>query len=552
MICPHDNCNNQITQYEIKSGYCKKCGRILLTENTKTEITKPCQGKLISQFAEEISEQIKDKQELFYRTNSKEIIQIGKIKLLGEEKESYTGFIIIKPQAFITLIEKYITPGHIVKNKKTDEMEFKESSISAELASALLQSEQLQKALPQINRIFTIPIPILYKGEITFPKTGYDERFGSWLPEDAPRITEPEMKLEEAKGIFKNIFHEFCFKKQQDYYNALAGLITPFLRGLLTKFCTRTPIFFYLANRETAGKDYLAGITGIIYEGTDLQDAPICNAEKHGGSNSEELRKKILASMIGGRKRMHFSNNKGYIDNAVFESITTLETYTDRILGRSENLKFDNEIDFSLSGNVGVGFTPDFANRCRFINLFLDIENANQREFENPNLHQFVLENRGKIISAMYCLVRNWKEQGMPEGKLPFASYSQWAKICGGIMESAGYGNPCTIDTKVITVAGDSETTDMKQLFELAYELHQEVPIKKQAIITLVQENDLFSYWDLDTVRSDQTKFGNLLTKYVGRVLSDIRLVETVPGARPSRQLYLFSKQEKEVSLIDF
>lgn len=517
----------------------------------KKEIVIPSSGKIISKFAEEVANEIKDKNEVFYRVDAKEIIEIGKIKILDAEQETYTGFLEIKPSRFITILERYILPGNLVENKRTRELEFKEKSITSELAATTLCSDILQKALPQVQRIFTIPLPIMYKGELTFPKQGYDERFGSWLPYDAPNITEPEMSLEEAKKLFKEIFEEFCFETQQDYYNAIAGLLTPYLRGLFPTFSTRTPVFFYLANRERAGKDYLAGITGIIYEGFNLEEAPICNSEK-GGNNSEELRKKLLSAMIGGRKRIHFSNNKGYIDNAVFEAITTTEKYSDRLLGKNEILTFDNELDFSLSGNVGVGFTPDFANRCRFVRLFLDIENANERKFKKSNLHSFVLQNRSKIISAMYCLVRNWKNKGMPEGSLNFASFPNWAKICGGIMESAGYGNPCVIEKDIITIAGDQETTDMKLLFEKANEIYGESPIMKEAIVRLVKDLELFGYWDLDSNRSDQTKFGNLLTKYVGRILSDIKLQGTIAGARPSRQKYVFSKNFKEATLIDF
>ena len=50
------------------------------------------------------------------------------------------------------------------------------------------------------------------------------------------------------------------------------------------------------------------------------------------------------------------SNNKGRLNNAVFEAIITAEKYSDRILGKSELLTFDNEMEFSLSGNVGIGF----------------------------------------------------------------------------------------------------------------------------------------------------------------------------------------------------
>lgn len=555
MICPYKDCEKETPNHYFKEGIgtCQHCKRIIQYDwqPDKPQVKLPGVGKLISTFAKEISEEIKNKNELFYRTDSKEIVELGKIKHQEKEEETYTGFTTVKPNQFITVVERYVQPGILTKNKRTDEWEFKEHSISSELANTLLASDILKKSLPQINRIFTIPIPILYKGELTFPTKGYDQRFTSWLPEDAPIITEPEMTLEQAKEVFKEVFGEFCFQTQQDYYTALAALITPYLRGLYPTFTTRTPVFFYLANRERAGKDYLAGITGIVYEGIDLQEAPICSAEKN-GNNSEELRKKFLSNAISGRKRMHFSNNKGYIDNAVFESITTLEFYSDRLLGRNETVMIGNEMDFSLSGNVGVGFTPDFANRCRFIHLFLDIENANAREFKKPNLHRYILENRNKVISAMYCLVRNWKEKGMPKGTLNFASYPSWANICGGIMEAAEYGNPCKLEKSVVAIAGDAETTDMKALFETMFDQFGEMEVEKKAILSTAKDAGLFAYWDLDGSKSDQTKFGTLLIKYIGRMLSDVYLIDLLPNQRPARKKFKFSKVKPEVSLISF
>lgn len=323
------------------------------------------------------------------------------------------------------------------------------------------------------------------------------------------------------------------------------------MRGLFPRFNVRTPVWFYLANRERAGKDYLAGITGLVYEGTNIEESPICNGEKNGGT-SEELRKKILAAFLSGRKRMHFSNNKGYIDNAVFESITTAEKYTDRILGRSENADFDNELEFSLSGNVGVTFTPDFANRCRFVRLFLEIENANERTFEIPDLHKYVLENREIILSALYALVRNWIEKGKPSGSKPFASFYNWANICGGIMEAAGYLNPCEIDKEVKTVAGDYETQEMKVLFECCFAQYGDNKIKKEGLLTVIHDEGLFDWWDLETTKAHQTQFGLLLKKFVGRVLSDIKLVVINPSARPARWEFKFTKELGGMSLVEF
>ncbi len=511
----------------------------------KQELIIPGKGKLISEFAVEISEEIKHEEKLFFRVDLKEIVEIGKIKD-NDDKLIYNGFMRIKPNRFITLLENYVTPGVWHKNDQNS-WEFKKKSITGDQASTLLQSEILQNALPIINRIFTVPLPIIYKGELTFPRKGYDKRFNSWLPYDSPEIEDPNMELDKAKEILLNLYKEFCFQTKQDYINAIAGLLTPFLRGMFSSFSTRTPVFFYIANRERAGKDYCAGITGIVYEGASIEESPISTSEKARGDNTDELRKKILAALINGKKRMHFSNNKGYINNAVFEAVTTAEQYTDRILGKSDTATFENELDFSLSGNVGIGFTPDLANRCRFVRLFLDIEDANARKFNTPNLHRNIKDKRGLILSALYSLVKNWFDCEKPKGSKNFSSFPQWAEICGGIMECAGYDNPANPDKETLTLGGDSETQDMKELFEMCYSIHPEQFIQKKEIKNMVINSDreIFTYIDFLN-KSDQTKFGNKINKFVGRVLSGIRLVVKDRNIRSARQEFKFTKDKIE------
>lgn len=516
----------------------------------KTRIELPVKGKLISTFAEEVVKVLKDKNRMFFRSDSHEIVEITAIKQKKDEKECFTGFLAIRPQRFITLLEEYIVPYTTYKNNHGSDYEI-EKSMGSDLANTVLNSPILENNLPLINRIFTIPIPIIYQDKLTFPKSGYDARFNSWLVQDAPKMTDENMLIDEAKNILSDLFSEFCFKSDHDKNNAISALLTPYLRGLFTSFNVRTPVFVYLANRERAGKDYLAGITGIVYEGYALEDAPISTADNMKGNNTEEFEKIFMSALVGGRKRMHFANNKGYINNANFEAAITNKKHSGRILGRNELKIFDNEMDFSLSGNIGVGYTPDLANRCRFINLFLDIEDANTRQFKNPNLHLWVEQNRGLIISALFAFVRNWIEKNKLKGSLPFSSFSEWANICGGIMEAAGYANPCTQDNESAGIGGDSETSDMKQLFELCFEKYPEKYLSKQEIREVIQfdENGLFHYFDL-TKKSDQIKFGLKIIKYAGRVLSDIRMVVDNPSQRASRQKYMFSKN-KQSSLND-
>ena len=478
-----------------------------MSRKNRIPIELPGQGVLMSHFANTIANVISPENLLFYRTDSKDIVEIGKIRL-PDGSIINDGFMELKPARFVTVLEKYFTPWTEIhfKNGKTKRVN---KSMNQTTASIVLAAENFIDKMPVINRIFPVQMPILYNGELTFPKEGYDKRFGSWLPHDAPRITNPNMTIQEARELMYFIYGEFCFQDHESFINAIAGLLTPFLRGLYPAFNTRAPIFAYLANRERAGKDFCAGITGQVYEGQALEEPPISDGEIRSTGKNDELKKKILAAMMMGRKRLHSANNKGKMNSAVFEAVTTAERFSDRKLGRNEILTFDNEIDFSFSGNLDIRLTPDLANRCRIIRLFLDVEDANSRNFKTPNLHKWVKENRGLVLSAMYAFVREWYEKGMPEGKVPFTSFPQWAKICGGIMECAGYDNPCGKEkTEMLGVALDNETDEMKTLFETMFENFKDKWIEKHEIIEFIKHDDeLFNYIDWQS-KSDQTRFG--------------------------------------------
>jgi len=505
----------------------------------KPMIKLPSGGTLTSDYAKKVGNVFEKKEVIFYRPSSKEVLEISIIKDKGKEEE-YIGFSAIKPERFVTLSENFFTPFIEYQTKRG--IETMPKSMSSNISSILLKSPQLQDKLPNIKRIFLSPIPIIHNGILTFPMKGYDKRFLSFLPFDSPNINE-NLPLEEAKEIINQIYKEFCFQDRKDYMNTIAGLLTPFLRGLFPSFSERAPLFVYVANRERAGKDYCADITGLVYEGYALQEPPISNGERSNNAN-EELRKKLLSGFLTGRKRMHFSNNKGYINNAVLEQVLTNQKYSDRPLGKNDLLNMDNEIDYSLSGNIGIRFTPDLLNRSRLIRLFLDIEDANARQFNNPNLHNWVRENRGLILSALFSLVRNWFDKGSPDGKVPFASYPIWAKICGGIMEAAGYDNPCITDHELLSIGGDQETQDMKMLFEICYDKYKDQWITKNHICEIISkdEDNLFGYIDLNE-RAGQTKFGLKISKFIGRVLSDITFKVKDKGIRSSRQQFMFTKE---------
>lgn len=454
-----------------------------------------------------------------------------RLRRFADDVES-TGFAVIKSSRLITLIERYAQVG--CETKLDDgESKFTPVSMSKATAETLLAAPQFRDQLPVIERVLDVPLPILCPdGPIQFPCRGYDPRFRTYLVQDAPQMR--EMSRDEALSLIRNLYAEFCFKDEQSRIHAYAALITAFCRGLYGRWNVRTPIMAYRANRERSGKDYAAAIPGLVLEGRRNEDAPLNN-------DAEELRKKITAALMAGRRRMHFANLRGHLSNATLEAIATAETWTDRVLGESSEVTIPNELELSFSANSGLSYTADLANRLRCIDLHLEVEDANSRRFQRPDLHGWILEHRSEILSALAALVQHWDRAGRPPGPTPFASFARWAEVVGGILVNAGLGDPCLPAVEEGAVDGDQQTRDMKAVFALAHDRFGEDWVSKHRIFELLSGEDvgLFPWLDL-TTGGDRTRFGMLLAKFAGRILGGIRLNRDASNIRSQQHRFQF------------
>jgi len=113
-------------------------------------------------------------------------------------------------------------------------------------------------------------------------------------------------------------------------------------------------------------------------------------------------------------------------------------------------------------------------------------------------------------------------------------------------MEAAGYKNPCNVDKETLSLGGDNETSDMKELFEEFFEEYPEQWKTKKHITEFIRENTaLFEYLNLEE-KSGEIKLGLLIKRFTGRVFSDIRLISD-NQSRASRQNYKFTKIPIEI-----
>ncbi len=512
-------------------------------------------GRRVIDFSKDLGEIFKGNTMMFYKPKEQRIVKIGSHfdKMLGRD---ITIFQTINKEMLINIMEENVVTYIKIFNKNFNSFEETIKSPTKTLSELVLCNEEFIKGLYNVNRFLKFPLPFINKetNKLLITKKGYDKKHEAFFTAETP--DSELMDIQKAKDEIIKILDSFCFENEIDKTLAISYLITPCCRGLYGDITERTPLYLIKANRERAGKDYLAGVVGILYEGKAIDDTPISNGEKGQQSNAE-LRKKITSGLIQGRRRFHSSNNKGFLNNSEFERILTTKTHRDRVLGQNKEVELDNEMEFSMSANWGLTYTADLWHRCRPINLFFSEEDPNKRKFKIPDLHGYVLNNRPKILSAIITLINDWVENGMIKGKTAFTSYPRWAEIVGGIMTHHNLGDPC-VKVEDDDIGGDKQTEDVKLFIECMYELTRK-GLKKQFIskelLDIISSNQkewgIFLHYDLEVEPQKRNQVIKSINKYINREFSKIKFKCLKETKKSSGWKYSFEKQGEDIKKDD-
>lgn len=439
-------------------------------------------------------------------------------------------------------IERFVLPVTIDKGDTNGNLRVP-TSFDREMMAKLLAAPQFLQQLPVISRVLSSPLAIIdetTRGLVDL-QPGYNPEHKLFLdPGFGPiDIVEPG----EARMILNDLLGGFCFETEQDRVHALARIITPYVRQIMG-WTARTPLWIYVANRPRAGKDYQAMLSFIIYEGDVCEDAPLERSH-------EETRKRITAALMSGRPFMHFANCQGHIDDAALTAAVTSRTIGARNLGGSgsaDDLRLPNEMEFSISANVGLTFREDIGPRSRRIALAFQDEDPNSRRFRYPDLHDVVRRNRRRILGAIHALVKVWVEQGCPPGPSSFTSFPEWARVMGGIMHANGLGNPCLPHATELALGGDLKEKAMHAVYTIGFARWPDQWVIKQDLFQALAGSDdedlnFFGSFVGEDATKTRTRAGMALTAYKGRILSGV-ILEVDPAGKGSQQRVRFSHHE--------
>jgi hypothetical protein len=292
------------------------------------------------------------------------------------------------------------------------------------------------------------------------------------------------------------------------------------------------PILIYLANAEGAGKTLLAKCAISPTHGLTKIDGDL--------KDRAETRKEISTAVIEARPYILFDNCKRHIDSAVLESLASAVIYKGRILGLSKSFEGANLMTVFITGN-GATVSPDTRRRSLFVELFMDVERAEDRIFGHILDDAELFDMRPKILAALWAFVREWDGAGRPGASRTHSAFPRWAHLVGGIVEHAGYG--CPLETAEIPAAADVDGSDMRELVKL---LKIDERMKFDGLVGIARANGLFerivgSESDGDLKPSEKNVFGKLLKRYDRRIFSDCR-VFVIDGKGHSRTFRVAKK----------
>ena len=388
-------------------------------------------------------------------------------------------------------------------------------------ANGVIVAPQFTGQLLKLRRVNHARLPVMRAdGRVELLPVGYDLETQTLTLPGVEYQT--DLALGDAVEIINDLLSEFCFADgERSKAVALAAMLGLYAGQLLPEKSLR-PCFIFAANAEGAGKTLL--VSCIVTP--TLGELPTgCKP-----ADEDEVRKVLLTTVREGRAVVFFDNLKGHLNSDAIEGFVSAPVFTGRKLGVNESITADNLATVFITGN-GLTVSPDMRRRSLFVELHLEVERAEDRQFRRPLDLPALLPMRPKILAALWALVNHWNTQGRPAPRRSHSAFPSWANMVAGIVEAAGFA--CPLETANVTAAADQDGDDMRQLVKGMAVKGEPIPFAD--LVTLARglgcfENIIGSEETDDLKHADRMKMARLLTRYDRRLVGTHRFIVTGKG----------------------
>lgn len=373
--------------------------------------------------------------------------------------------------------------------------------------------------------------PLVRKDGTLITEPGYDEatrylyapQAGLSVPAVPAAPTTEEVAT--AVALLDEMVAGFEWRGKHDKANLFGLLLTPLLRLIAPP---AYKMFAVDAHQPGSGKTLLANTARWIHGGVFRTEMP---------TEEPELKKLITSVLYTTSAPVVLVDNvSGNLKSSTLAGLLTSREYSDRILGRTENVSMDNDRTWVITGN-NVTIGGDLGRRTITIAIDPGVPNPQERTgFAIPDLEAWVRENRGRLLHALLTLVTSWTAAGRPlEKREQSDSYARWECIVGGILANAGV--PGQFDhAESRNTRGDDEEKAWRDFLAAIKERFPDGPFYVGELVEKIRQgspgfpaDDKAEDWSDDKITpgqlptsrlEDQARVGRLSSKSLANFLS--------------------------------
>jgi hypothetical protein len=480
--------------------------------DARPKLRLPGHDRLISDFATELVRHLRDK-DIYVRNGEIVTLENGELKPLT-------------PQSFRTWSERHFV-GYRAKIIGDTTFTF-DVTMRDDEACAVLASRQFISGLRPVLRVNNCRLPVLNRERVL-------ELLPAGYHSETQTLTlltldyDHNLPLQIAVESINSLLEEFCFADHdRSKAVAIAAMLGLFANLLLPERSLR-PCFIFQANAEGAGKTLLVLVCIV----------PTLGAEAVGSKpdDDDEMQKVLLTAIREARPAVLLDNLKGHLSSAILEAFLSAPIFKGRKLGVNESIVGPNLSTVFITGN-GLTISPDMRRRSLLVELHLEVELAEDRDFKRPLDLAALLALRPNILAALWALVRHWDSKGRPTPSRGHSAFPGWAQTIGGIVEAAGFG--CPLDTADVTAAADPDGEDMRRLVSAMATIESKAWTFAELMV-LAREHGFFervlgpcASEDNEIGRKEKTTLSRLLTRYDRRLVLKYRFL--VEGTGKNRR----------------
>ncbi|MFJ3856137.1 hypothetical protein ACIPRL_07920 [Streptomyces sp. NPDC090085] len=316
---------------------------------------------------------------------------------------------------------------HVDTFKTTAKGEVRPVLVPGTLCKTLLAPGE---RLPELRGL--VRWPVLRPDGTLLTEPGHDRTTGilydpmTGLP-DVPAAPTPADVQAARDLITGDMLGGFPWVADSDRAQYVAALLSPIMRPYQPG---PTPLFAITASAPGSGKSYLAEGVSSLYGGEFM--AP--------GMRTEELRKNITTmyknASVGGAVVIDNVKEGDKLDSPVLAALLTSDTWSDRAIGTSTQIRVPNDRVWIATGN-NVRTGGDMGRRTVWVRIDARCAKPEERAFA-VDFHVWLNENKPAVLGALLTLARGWVQAGAPRRDVRLGGYSAWASMMAGLLDWAG------------------------------------------------------------------------------------------------------------------